>query len=49
MNDKRPARIKIIALIIFSIALIIMGIAGGRVRDTQNKGSGICLECIGLG
>ena len=49
MNDHKPARITIIGLIIFSIALIIMGIAGGRVSDTQKKGIGICLECIGLG
>lgn len=49
MKDKRIILTVKIALIILSSALIIFGAFRGGMRDTQKKGSGICLECIGLG
>ncbi|MCR5619597.1 MAG: hypothetical protein K6F65_05800 [Lachnospiraceae bacterium] len=49
MIDKRIILTVKIALIVISAALIIFGAVRGDMRDTQKKGSGICLECIGLG
>ena len=49
MKDKRIILTVKIALIVISAALIIFGAVCGGMRDTEKKGSGICLECIGLG
>jgi len=38
-----------IAIILLSITLISVGVYKEKTRDTRNKGSMICLECIGLG
>ena len=36
-------------LLMLAIVFIIMGIAQGDYRDTRNRASTICLECIGIG
>lgn len=38
-----------IVLIIFSFALIILGIKLGNVDMVMEKAINICLECIGIG
>ncbi len=46
---KKTFLIARIAILLLSIALIAFGSYKGNAKDTQNKGSMICLECIGLG
>ena len=49
MKNCRTVLIARIAVILISAALIAAGAYKGRMKDTRNKGSMICLECIGLG
>ena len=49
MKKKKTVLIARIAVLILSIILIAFGAYKGKAKDTQNKGSMICLECIGLG
>lgn len=49
MRTGKAVLIARIAIILLSAALISFGVYKGKTKDTQNKGSMICLECIGLG
>ncbi|MBO4882934.1 MAG: hypothetical protein J5570_05445 [Lachnospiraceae bacterium] len=49
MKKKKTVLIARIAVLLLSIILIAFGAYKGKAKDTQNKGSMICLECIGLG
>jgi len=49
MKTGKAALIARIAVILLAIALISVGVYREKTRDTRNKGSMICLECIGLG
>ena len=49
MKTERATLIARIAVILLSITLISVGVYKEKTRDTRNKGSMICLECIGLG
>jgi hypothetical protein len=32
-----------------AVALVLLGIFGGELREIHQKGSMVCLECIGIG
>ncbi len=49
MKTGKAALIARIAVILLAITLISVGAYKGKTGDTRNKGSMICLECIGLG
>jgi hypothetical protein len=36
------------AFLVMAVMFIIMGIAQGDYRDTLNRATTICLECIGI-